>query len=130
MRALSAPLLICFLGALLLPPAHGQPAGKLIDPAMKAQAVLLSELALTQNHAYSLVESLTTEVGPRPAGTPAEARALDWAVRKLTALGFSHVRVEPFQVPMWRRGEERADILSPYPQSLTITGLGGSAGGA
>jgi carboxypeptidase Q len=42
-------------------------------------------------------------------------------------LGFSNVRVEPFEVPLWLRGEERAEIVTPFPQALTMTTLGGSA---
>lgn len=82
--------------------------------------------ARADNRAYEIVESLTTEVGPRLAGTEAEQRARDWAVATLTELGFSNVRVEPFTVPLWMRGEEYAAITSPFPQPLRITALGGS----
>ncbi|MEH6634036.1 MAG: M28 family peptidase, partial [Halioglobus sp.] len=57
----------------------------------------------------------------------AEGRARQWAVAKLNALGFHNVRVESFQVPVWVRGSESAQIVAPSPQSLTITALGGSA---
>jgi hypothetical protein len=76
--------------------------------------------------AYELVEGLTTEVGPRLAGTEAEARARAWAVERLRALGFSNVRIETFDMPVWVRGEERAEILSPFPQPLVLTALGNS----
>ncbi|MDA9878263.1 hypothetical protein N9C91_03470, partial [Luminiphilus sp.] len=39
----------------------------------------LRDDALSGTQAYNLVESLTTEVGPRLAGSEAEARARDWA---------------------------------------------------
>lgn len=94
--------------------------------AMQARAVQLAEAALDDTLGYELVASLTTEVGPRLAGTEAEARARDWAVAKLTALGFSNVRVEPFDLPVWQRGIERAEITAPYPQPLVVTALGGS----
>jgi carboxypeptidase Q len=66
----------------------------------------LREAALKDDIAYDIVEGLTTEVGPRLAGTDAEARARDWAVRKLKALGFANVRIETFDMPVWVRGEE------------------------
>lgn len=78
------------------------------------------------NEAYSLVEALTTRIGPRLAGTDAEARARRWAAATLEELGFENVRVEPFEVPLWLRGEERAEIVTPFPQPLEITTLGGS----
>jgi len=77
-------------------------------------------------HAYDITESLTTEIGARLAGTAAEARARDWAVAKFKAIGLENVRVEPFTIPGWVRGAETAQILSPYPQNMIITSLGGS----
>ena len=47
-------------------------------------------------------------------------------MRRLTDLGFSNVHVEPFDMPVWVRGEERAEIVSPFPQSLVVTALGNS----
>ena len=86
----------------------------------------LRDQALKDDYAYDIVEGLTTEVGPRLAGTEAEARARDWAVRKLKAMGFANVRVEPFDMPVWVRGEEKAWITAPFPQPLAVTALGNS----
>jgi carboxypeptidase Q len=77
--------------------------------------------------ALDIVEALTTEIGPRLAGTEAETRARDWAVKKLKLLGFSNVRVETFDMPVWVRGAETAEITSPFAQKLVITALGNSA---
>jgi carboxypeptidase Q len=82
---------------------------------------------LSDDYAWDIVEGLTTEVGPRLAGTEAEARARDWAVRRLRAMGFSNVRVETFDMPVWVRGEEKAWITAPFPQPLALTALGNSA---
>ena len=98
-----------------------------ITPAMLATAGELIQRARRDNEAFAIVESLTTEVGPRLAGTEAEARARQWALSRLRELGFPRVRVEPFPVPLWLRGVERARIVAPFPQPLTITALGGSA---
>lgn len=77
--------------------------------------------------ALEIAEGLTTEIGPRLAGTEAEARARAWAVVKLKSLGFTNVRIEPFDMPVWVRGAETAEIVSPFPQSLVVTALGNSA---
>lgn len=89
-------------------------------------AVMLRDTAMNGSMAYAIVESLTTEVGPRLAGSDAEARARDWAVAKLDELGFENVRVEPFTIPGWARGAESAQLLAPFPQPLMLTTLGGS----
>ena len=100
-----------------------QPAESTMNTRTK-QASMLLETALSGTYGYDITESLTTEVGQRMAGTEAEARARDWAVAKFKALGLENVRVEPFTIPGWERGEESAVIVAPYPQKLEITTLG------
>ncbi|HEX8467116.1 MAG TPA: M20/M25/M40 family metallo-hydrolase [Allosphingosinicella sp.] len=90
------------------------------------QADRLRDAALKDDVAYDIVEGLTTEIGPRPAGTDSEAQAREWAVRRLKALGFANVHVETYDMPVWVRGEERAEIVSPFPQKLAVTALGNS----
>ncbi|MGQ2929464.1 MAG: M28 family peptidase [Sphingopyxis sp.] len=78
--------------------------------------------------AGSITEDLTTEIGPRLAGTEAEAAARRWAVARLTAMDFANVREEQFDMPVWVRGEEQASLIGPFlPQKLAITALGNSA---
>jgi len=91
------------------------------------QVAQLRDSALHDDYAWDITEGLTTEIGQRLAGTEAEARARDWAVGKLKAMGFSNVRVEMFDMPTWTRGAESADILSPFPQKLVVAALGNSA---
>src|SRR5947209_9987300 len=103
------------------------PPPVLVDPKVAA----LRDDALANDHyAWDIVEGLTTEVGQRLAATEAEARARDWAVRRLTAMGFANVHVEPFTMPVWTRGAEGAEIVAPVPQKLAIAALGysGSTG--
>ena len=90
-------------------------------------ASALSEKALTDKTAWNVVESLTTEIGPRPVGSPAMERAKDWGIAKLKDLGFENVHAEPFTTPAWSRGSESAEVVGPYPQPLHILGLGNSA---
>lgn len=82
--------------------------------------------AMAGSNAMAIVTSLTTEVGPRLAGSEAEARARVWAVKTLTEKGFANVRSEPFEMDAWERHEEGAEVLAPYPQPLSVTALGGS----
>jgi hypothetical protein len=116
------------LAALLLTaaPAVAQQAPAPLLP-VDAKVAALRDAALQDDYAWDITEGLTTEVGQRLAGTPAEARARDWAVAKLKALGFSNVRVEPFTIANWTRGAESAEILAPFPQRLVIGALGNSA---
>lgn len=109
------------LAALALPfplLAQNSPAH---DPAA------IQQKALGDDTAYAIVEDLTTEIGPRLAGTEREAAARAWAVERLKAMGFSNVRIEPFDMKTWVRGEESAEVTAPYPAKMHITALGNSA---
>jgi carboxypeptidase Q len=110
-------LLLLLVGA----PASARPVGAAMAAGKAASPGAADQVA------WDIVEGLTTEVGPRPAGTEAEARARHWAVAKLKALGFSNVHVEEFRMPVWVRGAETAEIVSPYPQKMAVTALGSSA---
>lgn len=82
---------------------------------------------LIQGHlGYDIVESLTVEVGPRIAGSSADARAVAWAEHKFNQLGFDKVYKQPVTVKHWQRGSASAQVTAPFPQPLAITALGGS----
>jgi hypothetical protein len=112
------------LAAQVPPPA--QPAAPAPFPVADPRVAALRDAALDDDYAWDIVEGLTTEVGQRLAGTEAEARARDWAVAKLKSLGFANVRVEAFDLPVWTRGAEAAEILAPFPQRMVVTALGNS----
>jgi hypothetical protein len=120
--------LAALLVAVAPAPLLAQPAPPPPEPiAVDTQVAALRDDALANDHlAWDITEGLTTEIGQRLAGTPAEARARAWAVAKLFALGFSNIRIETFPVPTGTRGIESAEVLSPYPQKLVVTALGGS----
>ena len=112
--------------ALTAPPALAQRATPQTPPTVDPAVVQLRDAALSDDVAYDIVEGLTTEIGPRMAGTPAEARARAWGMAKLTALGFKNVHIETTKMRTWVRGVETAEVVSPYPQPLRLTALGGS----
>ncbi len=80
--------------------------------------------ALKSELAYDILESLTTEVGHRMAGTPQDALAVKWAVDKFKKLGFDKVWTEPVTFKTWVRKAESAEVTAPYQHSLKVTALG------
>jgi Zn-dependent M28 family amino/carboxypeptidase len=98
--------------------AHGQ--------SIADAAAALRDRAMAGSPAYAIVESLTTEIGPRPIGSRAAERAKDWGLAKLKALGFQNVHAEAFTVDAWARGPESAEVTAPFPQKLAVLALGGS----
>jgi carboxypeptidase Q len=90
-------------------------------------AAALAQKALTNSGAMTIVGDLTTEIGPRLAGSEAEKRAVAWAKQRFEQLGFDKVWIETFQLEHgWARGIEKAEVISPSPQPLVVTALGGS----
>ena len=101
--------------------ADAPPSGSLVVTASS-----LGVKALNDPAAFDFVESLTTEIGQRLAGTEAHRRAVAWAVAKLKGAGFENVHSEQFTFPAWIRGAESAEIVGSVPQHLAVTALGGS----
>ncbi len=126
MRAWSGLVLSAVLAATALAASAQTPATPGTPEALADTAARLRERAQSGSGAYDVLESLTTETGPRPAGSPAFARAKDWAIAKMTALGFKNVHAEPFTILAWFKGVETAEVTAPFPQPLVITGLGRS----
>src|SRR5687768_8539135 len=100
-----------------------------IPDAALQTATQLRERALADSTAWDVVESLTTEVGPRMAGSEGDARAVQWAEATFKQLGYDKVWLEPVSFPKWIRRGESASVVGAHAQPLAITALGGSAGG-
>ena len=97
------------------------------DAAVKT-AIQLRDKAMRDDTGYRIVSSLTTEVGPRLAGSAADQRARDWAIAKFKELGYDKVYTEPVTFPLWVRHSEHGEIVAPFPQPLVLTALGYSPG--
>lgn len=114
----------------LAPALTALPLAFLSTPAA-AQTQALEQAAAaaleSDTHAWDFVEGITTEVGPRQAGTEAEARGRAWAVAWLKAKGFANVADEPFMMDTWVPGDiARARVTAPFAQDLTVLPLGNS----
>src|SRR6185312_8914315 len=109
-------------------PVQRAPAPAIAPISADTQRTLdrLREVALHDDTGYSIVQDLVTQIGPRIAGSEAEARARDWAVAMLRANRFSNVHVEPFTIQSWAWVRQEARIVSPSQQRLVIAALGGS----
>jgi acetylornithine deacetylase/succinyl-diaminopimelate desuccinylase-like protein len=121
LHALAACLALAFS-------AHAADKATTIPAKAVAAATELRDRAMNDNTGYEFVSQLTTEVGPRVAGSAADARAVEWTVAKFKAMGFDKVYTEKVSYPLWERRSERAEIVAPFPQPLLLTALGYSAG--
>jgi Peptidase family M28 len=125
-RVCGHPVLTATSIALLLCAALcGEAPAAETDSDIRHVAERLRDRALAGSQAWRVLESLTTEIGARPVGSPAMVRARDWGVTTLKALSFEDVHVEEFvKENAWFRGVESAQVTAPYPHALAILGLG------
>jgi hypothetical protein len=121
LHALAACLALAFS-------AHSADKATTVPDKAVTAATELRDRAMNDNTGYEFVSALTTEVGPRLAGSAADARGVAWTVAKFKAMGFDKVYTEKVSYPLWQRRSEHAEIVAPFPQPLTLTALGYSAG--
>lgn len=117
-------ILACLIALALASSAAAAP----LESGAIRTAESLRDSALEGTQAYAVVEDLTTRVGPRLAGTPADHRAVDWMEARLKAAGFDRVWRQEVTFPYWLREREHAEIVGDTPQPLVVTALGGSIG--
>jgi len=122
-----APVLLIVLIAVSA--AHAAPRETRIPDAAIATAAQLREQALADETGWQVVESLTTEIGARLAGSEADARAVEWAKVKFKQLGYDKVWTQQVTFPKWERRGEQAAVLGAHAQPLILAALGGSPGG-
>jgi hypothetical protein len=104
--------------------------GSYDSSALRESVGDLQAKAFEDQTAWALLESLTTEVGPRMGGSEGDAKAVAWAVENMEALGFDRVWTEPVEFPRWVRRHESGKLLGSDEQVFDLTALGGSPGTA
>src|SRR5690349_12614329 len=94
-------------------------------PEPPSPATRLRDAIVKSSRAHEFTRELADRIGPRLAGSPGDARAVAWAKSTMEGLGLRDVRTEPVKVPHWVRGVETAQVITPSPQALTVTAIGG-----
>ena len=121
--------LLSVIGALALAcPALAAAQSPAATPAARDLLTDLNQAAREDTLAWARLAELCDSIGPRPAGSPAFARAVEWARALLEKDGHEGVRLEPVTVRAWVRGRERAEITAPVRRTLPMLGLGNSVG--
>ena len=95
-------------------------------PADLRYAEHLRELGMADREAWGLLQQLAGGIGARPAGSPADAQAVAWAVAAMTRLGLRQVRAESLPLRVWQRGAASARLLAPVDEPLVMLALGNS----
>lgn len=126
-----ARLRALFALALVLPfaaPARATDGVPGVAPSVRAASERLIGAALTDDHAWLRLSQLCDGIGHRLSGSPQLERAVAWAAAAMREDGLDRVWLQPVLVPHWVRGDERATMVEPGPQTLSVLGLGRSVG--
>ena len=105
--------------------AHSLAAQSIAD-RYRGDANRIIDAALKDSTAWNRLAEMTEKFGNRLSGTPALEQTIDWVIARMKEDGLQNVRGEPAMVPVWVRGEESAEMVSPRVQNLPMLGLGGS----
>ena len=97
-------------------------------PFQSDVARLLAEIAEHQQ-AYSNLEEMCDDIGPRLTGSERLRKAQAWAMDKLKGYGAVNVHEEPYEfAKAWTRGRDRARLLTANGQDLHIAQMAWTPG--
>jgi carboxypeptidase Q len=99
-----------------------------LERAFSDVAARILRAAEAGTNAWSRLEVLCDEIGPRLSGSAALEKAIAWAQEEMKRDGLENVRAEPVMVRRWVRGNESLTLLAPREAKLAMLGLGGSIG--
>lgn len=74
--------------------------------------------------AWEWLRTLCDDIGGRVSGTESGRRAEEWAADALRRVGLERVRFDPFEVPVWQRGQLDVHIAASYGWRLTALAHG------
>jgi carboxypeptidase Q len=94
----------------------------------RTDANRIIDAALKDSAAWNRLAEMTEKFGNRLSGTPALERTIDWVLAEMKQDGLQNAHTEPAMVPVWVRGAESAQLVSPRAQTLPMLGLGMSVG--
>lgn len=121
-----------------LPPLTGQPAigpkppvgtggCKVGVPTCADVAPTIVQSALGSSPLAENLRYLTDVIGGRVTGSPAEQRAVQWAIQAFRQAGVDSVHSEPYTMPVrWSAGPASLDVLIPEPVPVRLASAGWS----
>ena len=74
---------------------------------------------------YDDLEQLSDYIGGRVTGSPQAAKAIEWGVDRMKAIGLENVHTEPWKLSRgWTRISADAELISPIKRHLTLDSMG------
>ncbi len=121
-------LIVCAFLFVSMCPAGDTPAPALAAPSADGTMPALISIAghgMMSAHPYTDLEELTDGIGGRVTGSPEAARAIEWGIAKMKAIGLDNVHAEKWQLSRgWTRGFATAELVEPIRHKLDIDSMG------
>lgn len=121
-------LFVCFLALFATCLAAETPAPE--PPAPSADGTLPALVSIAGHgmmdaHPYADLEELSDGIGGRVTGSPEAAKAVEWGIAKMKAIGLENVHAENWQLSRgWTRGFATAELVEPVQRKLNIDSMG------
>jgi carboxypeptidase Q len=103
-------------------PAHSAAPA---DDAMTLRLTAVAGAGMYGTHTFEYLTELSDEVGARVTGSPEAARAVQWGVDTMKAMGLQNVHAEHYQLWRgWTRGVAEAWLVAPTKRKLMVDSMG------
>ncbi len=126
-KALLTALFACAVAAAFAgsgPAASPEPPSPAQDGTMPALAAIAGQ-GMLSNESYDDLEELSDLIGARVTGSPEAAKAVEWGMAKMRAMGLENVHAEKWQISHgWTRGYAKAELLAPVHHKLSVDAMG------
>jgi carboxypeptidase Q len=123
-----ALLSTCLLALFAMGVAAEAPAPEPPAPAADGTMAALVSIAghgMMDAHPYADLEELSDSIGGRVTGSPEAAKAIEWGIAKMKAIGLENVRAEKWQLSRgWTRGFANGEMVEPVQRKLGIDSMG------
>src|SRR6476469_1776703 len=101
-----------------------EPPSPAKDGTMPALAAIAGQ-GMLSTESYDDLQELSDYMGGRVTGSPEAARAVEWGMAKMRAMGLDNVHAEKWQISRgWTRGSATAELVSPIHRKLSIDAMG------
>jgi carboxypeptidase Q len=121
-------LLVCFIAFFAMCVVAETPAP--VPPAPSADGTMPALVSIAGHgmmdaHPYADLEELSDMIGGRVTGSPEAAKAVQWGIAKMKAIGLENVHAEPWQLSRgWTRGIATAELVEPIQHRLNVDSMG------
>src|SRR6185437_2043430 len=117
-RSLTVAIALCLVPGLAVcasgpAPALATPPSPAEDGTMPALTAIAGA-GIMDSHAYDELEDLSDNIGGRVTGSPQAAKAIQWGLARMRAIGLSNVHAEKWQLSHgWTRIPATAELPAP-----------------